>query len=77
MKFINHYKKTLQAIILAFSWLIKQIFAKFARLMIKAAKAALKSPYKAKTLNLWRILANKAYQKADLWYFKVSKICKM
>lgn len=51
-------------------------FCKICALMIKAQKH-LKSSYKAKTLNLWRILANKAYQKADLWHFKVSKICKM
>lgn len=67
----------MQAENLAFSWLIKRIFAKFARLMIKAQKQHLKSFDKAKMLNLWHILANKAYQKADLWHFKVSKICKM
>lgn len=67
----------MQAVNLAFSWLIKRIFAKICALMIKAQKQHLKSSYKAKTLNLWHILANKAYQKADLWHFKVSKICKI
>lgn len=62
---------------LAFSWLIKRIFTEICALMIKAQKQHLKSFDKAKMLNLWRILANKAYQKADLWHFKVSKICKM
>lgn len=42
MKFINHYKKLLQAVNLAFSWLIKRIFAKICALMIKSVKAALK-----------------------------------
>lgn len=51
MKFINHYKKLLQAVNLAFSWLVKRIFAKICALMIKAQKH-LKSSYKAKTLNL-------------------------
>lgn len=45
--------------------------------MIKAQKQHLKSFDKATMLNLWRILANKAYQKPDLWHFKVSKICKV
>ena len=36
INFINHYKKLLQAVNLAFSWLIKRIFTEICALMIKA-----------------------------------------
>lgn len=42
MKFINHYKKLLQAVNLAFSWLVKRFFCRNLRVNDKSAKAALK-----------------------------------
>lgn len=77
IKFINHYKNFASH---KFSVFVAYQTNFLQNLRVndkKPQKQHLKSSYKAKTLNLWRILANKAYQKADLRHFKVSKICKM
>lgn len=77
MKFINHYKNFASCEFSVFVACQANFCQNLRVNDKKPQKQHLKSSYKAKTLNLWRILANKAYQKADLWHFKVSKICKI